>query len=272
MPATQNDDRHTLVPRLSVDGAIARLELTSASGLNLLTMASLDALEEVCRECADHTGVRAVIVASTGRHFCGGLDLEAHRTLMEGSSSLQERRRLAERGARMIDALSSLPQPSVGAVNGVAAGGGACIAAACDFRIVSDDARIGYPEVLRGLNLAWHAVPHCVRLVGAARAKRMIMLGRLEKAATLLQWGFVDEVVAPDALEASARALADDLAANPPIGVQMIKKSINAMAGALDAAVMHMDSDQFLLAAGSRDSGEAINAFAENREPVFRGD
>src|ERR1700742_5169609 len=104
------------------------------------------------------------------------------------------RRRGAAFGAQLIRSLQEIPQPTICAVQGIATGAGGCIAAACDFRIGADDARVGYGEVKLGMNLMWHALPICVRLVGPARAKQMIMTGKLFDAATLERWGFLDLV------------------------------------------------------------------------------
>jgi enoyl-CoA hydratase/carnithine racemase len=157
------------------------------------------------------------------------------------------------------------------AIQGIATGGGACIPTACDFRIATPSTRMGYGEVKMGINLMWNALPVCVHLIGPARAKRMIMSGKLFDAPTLLSWGFVDELVEPDSLDATARAWAEEYASLPPIAVQMIKRSVNRVAGALDQAVMHMDTDQWLLTTHSEDFREAVNAFFEKRKPDFKG-
>ena len=136
---------------------------------------------------------------------------------------------------------------------------------------ISGDGRVGYGEVKMGINLMWNAVPVCVNLIGPARAKRMIMSGKFFEAKTLLDWGFVDEVVSGQDLDKTARAWAEEYAALPPIAVQMIKRSINRVAGALDQAVMHADADQWLLAAHSQDFREAVGAFFEKRKPTFTG-
>jgi enoyl-CoA hydratase/carnithine racemase len=168
-------------------------------------------------------------------------------------------------------ALQEIPQPTICAVHGIATGGGACIASACDFRVASDDARMGYGEVKIGINLMWSALPLAVHLVGPARAKRMVMSGKLFDAATLERWGFLDAVVPSTDVLAAAHAMAAEYAALPPIAVQMIKRSINAISGALDRAIMHMDADQWLLAAGSDDFREAVAAFFEKRAGEFKG-
>jgi enoyl-CoA hydratase/carnithine racemase len=115
-------------------------------------------------------------------------------------------------------------------------------------------------------------VPVCVHLVGPARAKRMIMTGKLFDAATMERWGFLDEVVPRAELAAAARRWADEYASLPPIAVQMIKRSIDMVAGPMDRALMHMDADQWLLASTSADFREAVAAFFEKRKPEFRGD
>ena len=181
------------------------------------------------------------------------------------------RRRGAELGATLMHAIQEIHQPTICAVQGIATGAGACIPSACDFRVGADDARIGYGEVKLGINLMWNALPLCVRLVGAARAKRMLMTGKLFDAATLERWGFLDEVVPRAELDAAARRWAEEYAALPPMAVQMIKRSVNHVVGALDRAVMHMDADQWLLASQSEDSREAVSAFFAKRKPTFSG-
>jgi enoyl-CoA hydratase/carnithine racemase len=171
----------------------------------------------------------------------------------------------------MINAITEIDQVTIAAIHGVALGGGACIPTACDFRIGADDCFCGYPEVNLGINLMWRALPLCVRLIGPARAKRMIMLGAKEDAETLLNWGFLDELVPQAELEARAMEMAEQYAGQPPIATQMIKQSINAVSNALDQAVMHMDTDQNILTTLTADRAEGINAFFEKRDPKFTG-
>ena len=121
------------------------------------------------------------------------------------------------------------------------------------------------------MNLSWVALPMCVNLVGPSKAKQMVILAKKETAATLIKWGFLDEVVPAKDLLESARKMAETYASKPPIAAQMVKRSVNAIASALDQAIMHMDTDQFLLSANTEDFMEGITAFLEKREPRFKG-
>jgi enoyl-CoA hydratase/carnithine racemase len=189
---------------------------------------------------------------------------------MMDASMLKKLRRL-DVGPTMIREIYDMNQITIAAINGLALGGGACIAAACDFRIGADDCRIGYPEVGLGMNLSWRALPMCVNLIGPARAKRMVILAQKETAETLLKWGFLDEVVPKEELMSKAMEMAGAYSAKPPIAAQMVKKSVNALVSMGDRSVMHMDADQFMLAVSSDDSMEGIQAFFQKRKPTFKG-
>lgn len=252
------------------DGHIATLTINRPEKRNAITNEMMEDIERLARAFAADEKTRAVIVRAEGRDFSIGADLSQPRFQGDPQSLLIRRRQL-QLGSQMMRALREIHQPTICAIQGIATGGGACIATACDFRIAADNARIGYGEVKMGINLMWHALPVCVHLIGPARAKRMIMSGKLFDAKTLHGWGFLDELVPAADLDATARQWAEDYAALPPIAVQMIKRSINQVSGALDQAVMHMDADQWLLATQSEDFREAVSAFFEKRKPAFKG-
>jgi len=255
---------------LTRDGNVATVTITRPERRNAINRAMLRELGEVCQAFTDDEQTRAVIVRAAGTDFSVGADLREPPSRSSDASMIM-RRRIAERGAILMRALRDIPQPTICALNGVATGGGACIATACDFRIAATSARVGYGEVKLGMNLMWHAVPLCVHLVGPARAKQMIMTGKLFDAATLERWGFLDQVVEPQDLDCAAQAMAREYADLPPNAVQMIKRSIDMVAGALDHAIMHMDADQFVLATMTADHREAIDAFLEKRPAAFTG-
>ena len=256
---------------LEREGAVATVTLNRPDRRNAITAGMMQDLIALCRGFAADEATRVVIIRAAGSDFSVGADLAGSPSAPTGPVSLLMRRRATELGAELMRALRDIHQPTICAVQGVATGGGACIASACDFRLAADNARIGYGEVKVGINLMWNAAPLCVHLVGPARAKRMIMTGKLFDADTLERWGYLDEVAPLAALDDRAKAWAAEYAALPPLAVQMIKRGINRISGALDQAVMHMDGDQWLLATLSDDYREAVSAFFEKRPARFSG-
>lgn len=250
---------------------IAVVTLDRPEKLNALSIDLMEELERLAEEFNADVETRVVVFTGRGKHFSAGADLADSRRAEAARAPLLARQRGASLGPRMTRKLQDIPQITIAAINGGALGGGAVIVSALDFRIAGESAFVAYPEINLGMNLSWLGLPLCVRLVGPARAKRMVILGRREPAETLLEWGFVDEVV-PDAnLLDRALAMANDYARQPPIAAQMIKRSVNAISSALDPAIMHMDADQLLLSHLTEDHAEAVKAFFEKRPPEFKG-
>ena len=254
------------------DGPVAVVTLNRPEKLNAL---SQQFMEEIIRLCSDFhrdTETRVVIFQGAGKHFSAGVDLiDAVGQGWQTMSQFEKLRGLSL-GGRMITSLWEMDQITIASLHGVALGGGACMATALDFRVGGADCRMGYPEINLAMNLSWKALPIITHLAGPARAKRMVILGEHVDAKTLHRWGLLDELVDEGIRPLDkAREMALEYAAKPPMAAQMIKKSVNHLVSALDQAVMHMDSDQFLLAAGTEDHMEGVSAFLEKREPVFKG-
>ena len=235
---------------------------------------SIDFIDEITR-CAEDlnndTHTRVVIFRGEGKHFCTGADLADPKQLERNELSMLEKMRSLEGGPNMIKAIYQIPQITIAALHGKTLGGGACIASACDFRIGATNCQVGYPEANYGMNLSWLGLPLCIHLVGPAKAKRLVALGNYEAADDLHRWGFIDELVEAEHLDSRCLESALEYSKQPPIAVQMIKKSVNQIVSALDQAVMHMDKDQFMLSNLSEDYKEGIVAFMQGREANFQG-
>ncbi len=259
--------QHLTVQR---DTHIATVTFNRPEKANALHFDHLAEIEAVALAFRDDADTRVVIFTGAGQHFSSGADLtdagEAYRV------PLVQRRRRMRIGERCIAALYGMDQITVAAWNGAAMGGGACIATALDFRIGAEDCFMQYPEVDIGVNLMWKSLPLLVHLVGPARAKRLVAGGERVQAATLLDWGVLDELVRSDALLEKAHAFAEFYVGKPPIATQMIKQSINHIASALDQAIMHMDVDQNLLSQTTEDRAQAIKAYLDKTTPTFTGD
>ncbi|MEE2894073.1 MAG: enoyl-CoA hydratase/isomerase family protein [Pseudomonadota bacterium] len=250
-------------------GAITVVRFDRARAANALSRGLMQDIIDCSEAFHEDPETRVVVFTGNGRHFCAGADLSEQRAI--GATRLAARRN-GRIGADLVRAVREIEAVTIAAIEGAALGGGCCIATACDFRIAGDGAFCGYPEVNLGMNLQWQALPLCVRLVGPARAKIMIGLGRKHETAELERWGFLDEVTQTGDALASALALAEECASKPPLALQMIKQSVNAVSDAFDRSIMHMDQDQWSVTAVSDDFAEGMRAFTEGRDPVFRGD
>lgn len=257
--------------QIARDGFVATVTLNRPEKLNALSVALMDEIRLCAESFRNDAQTRVIIFAGAGTHFSAGADLNDPVRAALREEPILVRRRATHLGQRMIRALLDIEQITIAAIQGVCVGGAACIATALDFRVGARGCFVSYPEIDLGMNLSWFGLPLCVRLVGPARAKRMVILGKREPAETLAAWGFLDEVVEPDKLLARAHEVAAEYAAKPPMMAQMIKRSVNAISGAFDQAVMHMDTDQFLLATTTEDHAEAVAAFREKRPPTFEG-
>lgn len=251
---------------VTTEGAISTVSFNRPECGNALSLKLMAEIIEVCESFKYDTDSRVIIFRGEGKHFSVGADLkDPDRLTGDDEASLLQRSRGTQLGRDLIQAILNLNQITIAAVHGAAAGGGACIATACDFRIGTSDCMIGYPEVKLGMNLSWGSLPLCYNLVGPAVAKRMVIGGELEAASDLLNWGFLDDLVEPSELQHRAREMADLYASRPPMVAQMIKRALNSIQLASSAGVMHMDGDQFTLATESVDFKLQREAFLNKK-------
>lgn len=249
------------------EGSIAIVSINRPDSMNAL---SIDVLKEFCslqEYFRKDLETRVVIFTGEGENFSAGADLKEKAQL---SSKLESWRN--NFGKPAIKSILEIDQITIAAVNGYCLGGAACIASACDFRIASKKAVLGYPEINLGINLNWLGLPLAVRLIGPAKAKKMVIGGENENADTLLSWGFYDKVCEANVLIEEALSMAKLYASKAPMAAQMIKRSVNNIVYKNDESIMHMDYDQTLLTHETKDRKEAVTAFFEKREPDFEGD
>lgn len=258
---------------IEVAGPIASVTIQRAERANALNSDVLLELERAALSMRDEPEIRVVVLTGDGKHFSSGADLgdPSPGSGPRGEVPLVQRRRHARLGGRVIRAWRDMDQISIAAWNGAAMGGGGCLATACDFRIAAEDAFLCYPEIDIGINLQWWGLPLITRLAGPSRAKRLVIGGERIGAPVLERWGVVDEIVPRADLLARAHELARFYAGKPPVAAQMIKRSVNAISGALDEAVMHMDFDQNLLTASTDDAALARRTYRTPEVPDYTG-
>src|SRR6516164_5674923 len=233
--------------------------------LNLTTLVTLDKLLFACRDIAADERVRAVVVTGSGsKAFCAGSDISEFPHVRDDVVS----RKLA-RENEAFRALEQLPMPVIAALNGVALGGGAEIALACDIRIMDETARIGFPEVKLGIFPGSGGIFRLPRLVGPARACELLYTGDLIDAREAHRIGFVNQVVPAGQALGVALAFAQMLATRPALALSLIRAGVRdsfnqTIAQAIDRTL----ADSHRVFTGP-DLEEGINAFFAKRAPVF---
>lgn len=256
---------------LKRDGRIVTVTFGAGDGLNALSIALMETLRDVARKLIDDADVSAVILQGKGDVFSAGADLKDPALLERATASLSVQRQMMKLGPDMTDAFEAIEAYTIAAIEGFCIGGGSALVAACDWRIAAENAYFRLPEIPLGMNMSWHSIPRLTTQMGPARAKRYVIAGEKIPAAQAVDWGLAEEVCAPGTAHDTARALADKIAALPPVPVRMSKVAVNAAAGAMDRTATYMDRDQFLLAMRSEDQKEALAAFLEKRPPRFKG-
>jgi enoyl-CoA hydratase/carnithine racemase len=258
--------------RYAVDGdGIATLTLDRPDTLNSLTFEIYAELRDTFRALESESAVKAVVLTGAGRGFCsGGSVHDIIGPLFEMTPA--ERLQFTRMTGALIGAIRQLRKPVVAAVNGVAAGAGAVIALACDFRIMSDKAKIAFLFVKVGLAGAdMGAVWLLPQVVGLARATEILMLGEPILAADALRIGLTNRVVAPEAVLPEAQALAARLARGPLFALGMTKEMLTREPGLALEEALEAEAQAQQICMATRDFREAYDAFVAKREPTFEG-
>jgi len=257
--------------RYEEDGPVARITLDRPEVLNALTFEVYRELTDTFRALAGRKPVRVAVITGRGRAFCTGGDVKE----IIGELLKYDRLRLeafTRLTCDLIRAMRGLPQPIVASLNGPAAGAGAAIALAADFRVAADTARIAFLFVKVGLSGADMGAAHLLpRLVGLGRATELLMTGEFVEAAEALRIGLYHRVAPPDRLEAETAELAGRLARGPAAGLAATKDALDReVSMSLETALDHEAAVQAALMEGP-DFREGFAAFMARRPPRFDG-
>ena len=217
---------------------VATLIMNRPESMNSLSVALKEALLEAARDVSDDPSVRAVVLAGTGRGFCVGQDLREHVALLEANDPAPLST-VSEHYNPLLLTLARMPKPLVAAVNGIAAGAGAGLSFACDFRIAAKTAGFLIAFANVGLTLDSGVSWTLPRLVGGARATALALLAEPITAEAALEMGLVNAVVEEaERVLPAAQELAARLAAGPTAAYAAIKQSLAFAASAdLEAAL-----------------------------------
>lgn len=248
---------------IEVSGPIARLTLNRPERLNAMNPTMLRELAEAARWFDGESDIRVVIVRGAGRAFSAGADLkDSSRNEAVG---WLDRRKAAQAGSRMMDAVEAIKATTIASVHGHAVGGAVLLIAACDLRVAAEDARFSIPEVELGIPLAWGGIPRLVREIGPAMTKELVITCREFTSQEAKAMGFVNRVVPAGELEQQTAKLADEVAAMPAVPVAITKEHVNAVSRAIAGNSSYADGDVLLSAFASSEGIEARKAYIERR-------
>ena len=248
-------------------GPIAYVTLNRPKVLNALSQAVFSELKAAFEDARDDASVRGVILTGSGdKAFAAGADIAEM-----SSYSASEAEEATRRAQGVTELIENLGKPVVAAVNGFALGGGCELAMACSFRIASENAKFGQPEVKIGIMPGAGGTQRLPRLIGKGRALQIILSGEIISAQEAYRTGLVNEVLPIADLIPRAEAILNVINANAPLGV---KFSIDAVNKGLDGSVSEgllIEASLFGICAGSEDKKEGTSAFLAKRAPKFQG-
>jgi len=236
--------------------------------LNAFNDILVEELSEALDTVENDPSVRCVIITGEGdRAFSAGADITAFPKVTPVKA--QE---FSRRGQKVFSKIEEMSKPVIAAINGYALGGGLELALACDFRIASEHAELGTPEINLGIIPGWGGTQRLVRTVGLRNARRIVMFGERIKADEALKIGLVDKVVPFEKLREEAKALAKRLAEGPPIALKYAKHALNFGSQVPLDVGLRLEATLMALLFSTQDVKRGIEAFMSKRKPEFKGD
>jgi enoyl-CoA hydratase len=247
-------------------GPVAWVTFNRPEARNAMTFAMYDALVRVCDHVAERDDIRVLVLTGAGeKAFVAGTDIGQFTSFSTEQDALDYEARI---GA-VIAQLETLERPTIAAIRGYVVGGGAALAMVCDIRVATPDARFGFP-IARTLGnaLGIGAYARLIDLIGPARTKEMIFRARLMGADEAHAVGLFSEIVAPEMLHQHVQEMAEQIAGNAPLTIQITKESVQRI---LAHRRPPHSSDLIVKAYTSEDFHEGVSAFLEKRKPNWKG-
>ena len=253
------------------DGAILRLTLDRQDRRNSLSHSMVDALVVALTEAATDDSLRVIHIRGQGDDFCAGADWVATNSGGQRPRTGDLVRRVPHTSHRLVELVATIHLPVVCTVRGWAVGLGCNLALAADFTVAADDAVFWEPFVTRGFSPDSGATWLLPRLVGLARARRMLLLGEKVTAADAADWGLIHDAVDPAELDEAAEDLLARLAAAPTVAIGLAKQAIHYGQHATLPQTMNQELFNLELSCRTTDFKEGLAAFRERRTPQFHG-
>lgn len=250
----------------TLENGIFTITINRPDKLNALNRNVMAELDHAMNEVERNADIKAVIITGAGaKGFVAGADISEFVGL-----SNDEGKALAQRGQEIFFKVENCTKPVVAAVNGFALGGGCELAMACHFRVASENAKFGQPEVNLGLIPGYGGTQRLVQLIGKGRALELLMTGGMVDAPSALQMGLVNYVVPAEELLPKTKSLLETIMAKAPVAISYCIKAANAV---FDNARngYEVEVESFGQCFGTDDMKEGTTAFLEKRKPAFTG-
>jgi enoyl-CoA hydratase len=247
-------------------GGIARITLNRPAQLNAISPELLEDLDRACALVEGDASVRAVTLTAAGRAFCAGADLRAVRELSPDAARWSAFMGLWH---RVFDRIEALPVPVIAGVHGLALAGGLELVLVADLVVADETARLGDQHANFGLVAGGGGSQRLPRLIGARRAKELMLLGGWLGATEALAWGLVNRVAPAGTVAAVVEEIAASLAAGSASANRTVKALVNRAFDAELGEGLALERRLVALHMRSADAAEGLRAFAEKRKPVF---
>lgn len=248
----------------SVEDTIGFVTLTEPERRNPLSAATMRSFQQALIDLSANTAVRVIVVRAEGPAFSAGHDL----TEVVGRS-LEEEREIFAVCTDMMLTIHRVRQPVIAAVQGIALAAGCQLVASCDLAIASSAARFGTPGVKIGLFCSTPMVA-LTRAIGRKQAMRMLLTGEMIDAATALQWGLVNEVVAPESLDTVTRSMAETIASSSAMTIGIGKEAFYQQIDLAEIDAYAAMQEVMANNATTCDAQEGISAFLGKRTPHWQ--
>jgi 2-(1,2-epoxy-1,2-dihydrophenyl)acetyl-CoA isomerase len=253
------------------DGAVLQITLERPSRRNSLTPLMIQTLIDTLTDAAADDALRVIHLRSAGEDFCAGADWLATNSGGQRPRTGDLVRRIPHAAHRVIELVHSIQLPVVCAVQGRAVGIGCNLALAADFTVATDDAVFWEPFVQRGFSPDSGASWLLPRLIGVARARRMLLLGEKVNASDAAEWGLVHQTVSTSELDNAVESLLTRLASGPTVAIGLAKQALRFSQHATLDQAMTQELYNLELTCRTGDFKEGLEAFRQRREPRFQG-
>ncbi|QEC68424.1 enoyl-CoA hydratase [Panacibacter ginsenosidivorans] len=251
----------------SIENGICIITINRPDKLNALNKTVMEEINTAVDEVYSNASIKAAIITGSGpKSFVAGADISEFIGL-----SVEEGKALAKKGQDIFFKIEHSAKPIIACVNGFALGGGCELAMACHFRIASNNAKFGQPEVNLGLLPGYGGTQRLTQLIGKGRAIELMISGNMIDAATALQYGLVNYVVPQEELLAKGLNILHNIISKAPIAVGKCIAAANAVFDETKDGFA-FEVEAFGECFGTKDKLEGTNAFLEKRKPVFKGE